>query len=464
MKIYFIGIAGTAMGNLAVMLKNLGHEALGSDSMLYQPIAGLLDEHKIHVYDSFSASRLEDLNPDVVIVGNAIPRGNEEVEWLLASKKIPYYSLPEFIHREVIKKRQSIVITGTHGKTTTTALTTFILKKNGLNPGYMIGGVPIDFPIGSDLGNENYPFVIEGDEYDSAFFDKRSKFIHYAPDILVIGNIEFDHGDIFRDLYDVKKSFSHLLRIIPSNGYVVANGDDKNIRSILPVSWTRSIFVGENDDNDYILHNFFTGKSFAKFDVIEKKSGKKIQITSSLFGKHNAFNATMATIASGLAASGNPLDMDVNCLSDFKGIKKRQEVLFSGKNLTVIDDFAHHPTAIKVTLECLKQKYPGNKLISCFEPRSNTACSNVFQNEFVDAFMPANTVFIANAFKSRETTLDTNKLARDMDRIGISARALTDLEILQILSEMKFSEPTTVAFLSNGSFGDIAKKFVENFI
>ncbi|MDR1458067.1 MAG: Mur ligase domain-containing protein, partial [Puniceicoccales bacterium] len=438
MKIYFIGIGGTAMGNVAVLLKSLGNDICGSDSTLYQPMAGLLDEHKIDVYDSFSAARLESLNPTAVIVGNAIPRGNEEVEWLLATKKVPYYSLPEFIHREIIKTRRSIVLTGTHGKTTTTALTAFILKNNGLNPGYMIGGVPIDFLSGSSLGDENDPFIIEGDEYDSAFFDKRSKFIHYSPDILVIGNLDFDHGDIFRDIEDIKKAFSHLLKIVPANGYVVANGDDPNIRSILPLPWIRSIFVGKNDDNDYIFSNFFTAKNSTEFDVIEKNSGKKIHITSSLFGEHNARNAIMATIASGLALSGNPFGIDPTCLGDFKGIKKRQEVLFFNENITIIDDFAHHPTAIKVTLECLRQKYPGRRLVACFEPRSNTACSNAFQNEFVDAFNGTDSLFIANAFKTRETKLDTQKLAKDLEKAGMNVNALSTEEILHSLEEMKF--------------------------
>ncbi|MDR0351343.1 MAG: Mur ligase domain-containing protein [Puniceicoccales bacterium] len=463
MKIYFIGIGGTAMGNVAVLLKKLGHDICGSDLTLYQPMAGLLNEHKIDIYDSFSAARLEAINPTAVIVGNAIARGNEEVEWLLATKKIPYYSLPEFIHREIMKKRQSIVLTGTHGKTTTTALTTFLLKNNGLNPGHMIGGVPIDFSYGSALGNENDPFVIEGDEYDSAFFDKRSKFIHYAPDILVIGNLEFDHGDIFRDLEDIKRSFNHLLKIIPSNGYVIANGDDLNIRSMFPLAWINPIFVGENDDNDYLLKHFSTSENFTSFDIIEKISGKKIHIISGLFGKYNARNALMAIIASGIALSGNPLDVDVSCLQRFKGIKKRQEVLLSNANLMVIDDFAHHPTAIKATLECLRQKYPGRRLIACFEPRSNTACTNAFQNEFVDAFAGADAVFIANAFKTRETTLDTPKLAENLVKIGIDAKASSSEEILYALEKMKFKEATTLAFLSNGSFGNIAKKFVKNF-
>jgi UDP-N-acetylmuramate: L-alanyl-gamma-D-glutamyl-meso-diaminopimelate ligase len=212
MKIYFIGIGGTAMGNVAVLLKRLGHDVYGSDSVIYQPMAGLLTEYKIDVYDSFSATRLENINPTAVIVGNVIPRGNEEVEWLLDIKKISYYYLPEFNLPEIIKRRQHIIQTDTHGKTITMALTTFILKNNGLNYGYMIGAVPFDFPSGSDLVNENDPFVIEGDEYDSAFFDKRSKFIHYAPNILVISNLEFEYGDIFRNLDDVKRSFGIFLK------------------------------------------------------------------------------------------------------------------------------------------------------------------------------------------------------------------------------------------------------------
>ena len=218
------------MGNLAIMMKSLGHEVCGSDGKLYPPMSDLLQQANIQVYESYSAQRLETLRPDLVVVGNVISRGNEEIEWLLNTKRYPMCSLPELIHDQIIGRRDAVVVTGTHGKTTTTALTTYLLDINQQKPGYFIGGAPKNYPSGANYGTPDSPFVIEGDEYDSAFFDKRSKFIHYAPKVLIINNIELDHIDIFRDLQDIQRSFRHLIKLVPSNGSIIANGDAENVR------------------------------------------------------------------------------------------------------------------------------------------------------------------------------------------------------------------------------------------
>ena len=245
MVVYFMGICGTAMGNAALLARAAGHDVLGADAGIYPPMSTVLSDAGITLHDGYSAARLQGLAPDLVVIGNAMSRGNEELEWLLDTRAIPFTSLPAILHELVLKHRRNLVICGTHGKTTTTALTAFLLRENGKDPGFLIGGVPLDPPVGNHLGAATDPFVIEGDEYDSAFFDKRSKFIHYAPHIAVLNNLEFDHADIFRDLADVQRTFSHLTRIVPRNGYVVMNGDDHNLRALGALPWTRVIRVGE---------------------------------------------------------------------------------------------------------------------------------------------------------------------------------------------------------------------------
>ena len=221
MRVFFIGVCGTAMGNAAVLLKKMGYDVAGSDAGVYPPMSDVLESAGIELFEGFAENQMLQWKPDRVVVGNAVSRGNPQVEFLLSSRKIPFVSLPAMIGEDLIANRPAVVIAGTHGKTTTTALTSFALTQAGSDPGYLIGGVPLDLPSGNELGKSNSPFVIEGDEYDTSFFDKRSKFFHYLPDYLILNNLEFDHGDIFRDLEDISRSFSHLLRIMPSDGFVL---------------------------------------------------------------------------------------------------------------------------------------------------------------------------------------------------------------------------------------------------
>jgi len=245
-----MGVCGTAMGNAAMLARAAGHEVSGADEGVYPPMSTVLAEAGVTVHDGYDPERLASLKPDIVVVGNAMTRGNPEVEWLLDTKAFPFTSLPEILHDQILRRRKNIVIAGTHGKTTTTALTAYLLRENGRDPGYLVGGVPQDPPTGSHLGAVSDPFVIEGDEYDSAFFDKRSKFIHYAPHIAVFNNLEFDHADIFRDLADVQRTFIHFSRIIPRSGSAVINGDDANLRVLGEMPWTRVIRVGVDGGND----------------------------------------------------------------------------------------------------------------------------------------------------------------------------------------------------------------------
>src|SRR6187551_2309220 len=256
MVIYFMGICGTAMGNAALLARSAGHEVLGADAGVYPPMSTVLASAGITLHEGYDPVRLEKLKPDLVVIGNAMSRGNPEVEWLLDTRAIAFTSLPALLADLVLKGRKNIVIAGTHGKTTTTALTAFLLRENGRDPGFLIGGVPQDPPMGSHLGKVEDSFVIEGDEYDSAFFDKRSKFIHYAPHIAVLNNLEFDHADIFRDLADVQRTFRHLTRIVPRNGFVVMNGDDTNLRALGALNWTQVVRVGTGPGNDARIVGF----------------------------------------------------------------------------------------------------------------------------------------------------------------------------------------------------------------
>nr|MCU0794184.1 Mur ligase family protein [Opitutaceae bacterium] len=293
MKIYFMGICGTAMGNAALLARAAGHDVLGADTGVYPPMSTVLAEAGITLHEGYDPVRLQSLAPDLVVIGNALSRGNPEVEWLLDTRALAFTSLPALLHESVLKTRKNIVVAGTHGKTTTTALTAFLLRENGRDPGFLIGGVPVDPPVGNHLGAAADPFVIEGDEYDSAFFDKRSKFIHYAPHVAVLNNLEFDHADIFRDLADVQRTFSHLTRIVPRSGWIVMNGDDENLRSLGPLPWTRVVKVGTGETNDVRIGAFAEDAAGAAFTLLWK--GRVwADVHWNCPGLYNARNAAMA--------------------------------------------------------------------------------------------------------------------------------------------------------------------------
>ncbi|MEC8209463.1 MAG: Mur ligase family protein, partial [Verrucomicrobiota bacterium] len=345
MRIYFMGICGTAMGNAALLVKEKGHEVLGCDAAIYPPMSDVLADAGIEVLDGFDAARLASLKPDQVVVGNAMSRGNPEVEWLLDQSETSFISLPELFHDTVLPKRCPVVITGTHGKTTTSTITAYLLEYSGAKPGWLIGGVPNNLPSGAKLG-EGKVFVIEGDEYDSAFFDKRSKFIHYRPQIAILNNIEFDHADIFRDIEDVQRSFRHFLRVMPASGYALVNGDDDNIAALLPAPWTQVIRVGLGMDNDLLITNFEDGSEGAQFDLVWKGE-HWAHVVWPLNGLFNARNAAMAALSAALATDHqNPLGFDISTLADFQGVRRRQDVLYSDDRWTIVEDFAHHPTAV----------------------------------------------------------------------------------------------------------------------
>lgn len=453
MRIYFMGICGTAMGNAALLVKEQGHEVFGCDAGVYPPMCDVLADAGIDVLEGFDAARLAALKPDQVVVGNAMSRGNPEVEWLLDQSEVSFISLPALFHDTVLLQRKPVVITGTHGKTTTSTLTAYLLDRAGQEPGWLIGGVPNDLSGGAKLG-QGAPFVIEGDEYDSAFFDKRSKFIHYRPQIAVLNNLEFDHADIFRDLEDVQRTFRHFLRIIPASGYALINGDDANIAELLPAPWTQVIRVGVSEDNDLAIRNFTDAPTGAQFELIWKGE-LWAQVQWPMHGLFNARNAAMASLAAALASDcADPRAFDLSALATFGGVRRRQDVLHADANWTVLEDFAHHPTAVAGAIEALRAAYPDHRMTVCFEPRSNTAASSRFQAEFQAALSPADRVYFGAVHRAERMQpaerLDTAKMAAALPE----AAAFESNQVLLEEIQLKVSEEAggLIVFFTNGSF------------
>ncbi len=463
MKIYFIGICGTATGNVAVLMKKLGHEVAGSDSGMYEPMKGVLSGSGIDAKEGWSPERLDAFAPDLVVVGNSVSRMNPELEFVLAGQKYPYDSLPSLIGEKIIGKRESLVVSGTHGKTTTTSIAAYLLRSNGVDAGWLIGGVPRDLPEGgSNLGSPDAPFVIEGDEYDSAFFDKRSKFLHYRPRVLVINNIEFDHADIFRDLEDVKRTFTHVRRIVSPRGTIIENSDDKNVSSLENTPWVPRATVGTSDLSYLKISDFSESPSGSKFSL--SCLGKTKMVETRLCGLFNARNIAMAVAGVGkILGLENPLDLDLSSIGNFVGVRRRQEVILDTPDFVAVEDFAHHPTALSLTIRSLKNKYPGYKIFACFEPRSNTAKRKVLQNDFAKALSEADSAFVGavNAPKlDKDSKMDTFAMA-SLYPDKIRAYKTNEDLLHDLISKV---EPKTVcAFFSNGSFDSIHKKFTAIF-
>ena len=461
-----MSICGTGMGNGALLLREAGYTVLGCDQNVYPPMSDVLAEAGIEVLSGFDAERLARLKPDLVVVGNVNTRGNPEVEWLLESRAIPFVSLPEVLRRFVLEKRRNIVVAGTHGKTTTTALTAFLLRAAGREPGWLVGGAPRDLPSGYAIGEEAAPFVIEGDEYDSAFFDKRSKFIHYLPHIAILNNLEFDHADIFRDLADVERTFNHFLRIVPRQGWVLYNGDDPHLARLLPVPWTQTVRVGTAADNDLQIRGFeedATGSSFQ----LRWRGTLWAKVEWKLSGLFNARNAAMAALAAGLSIK--PEDpfcaIDPSVLSGFQGVKRRQEVLYEENGTVILTDFGHHPTAIRATLESLRARYPRKRLTMAWEARSNTACRRVLQEAFTEAFALADRVHLGVVFRAERYA--------DEERINLRAMATelgpkasihpSNFELGdRLVQELAQQPDQLLVFFSNGSFDGIIPEVVRS--
>ena len=462
-----MGICGTAMGNAALLARAAGHAVLGADAGIYPPMSTVLADAGIELHEGYDPARLARLAPELVVIGNALSRGNPEVEWLLDTRAIAFTSLPALLADFVLRGRKNIVVAGTHGKTTTTALTAFLLRANGRDPGFLIGGVPQDPPVGNHLGTAADPFVIEGDEYDSAFFDKRSKFIHYAPHVAVLNNLEFDHADIFRDLADVQRTFLHLARIVPRNGWIVLNGDDDNLRALGPFPWTRVVKVGTGAGNDVRITDFAEGPDGTSF-TLAWHGRPWAGVKWSQPGLFNARNAAMAAAAAALALFPDGLtQLKLDALARFRGVKRRQELLVDTPRLKVIEDFGHHPTALAGTIASLRARHPGFVVNAVFEPRSNTARTKVLQAGFTRALALAEEVYIGAVNRAgqlkEDERFDVEAVLQHLDVQGVHAyTADTNAALLGklVANIAAAGQPQLVVFFTNGSFDGIIGKFV----
>lgn len=471
MHIYFLGICGTAMGNAALLMRGLGHKVSGSDTGVYPPMSTQLRKAGVSILEGWDVPRLAKLAPDLVVVGNVASRGNPEVEWLLESRSLPCVSLPELLKLYILNRRRNIVVAGTHGKTTTTCIAATLLHDNGANPGWLVGGVPRDLPSGSHPGTDGGAFVIEGDEYDSAFFDKRSKFIQYLPTFFLINNVEFDHADIFRDLADIERTFTHGTRLVPRNGAIIVNGDDPvATRIVEAVTWCSVVRVGVGENCDTRILDFSETADGVSF-VLAWRGTPWAKVRWELPGLFNARNAAMGATAAGLLQHpGDPRRLRLDILAQFKGAKRRQEKVAATPRITVLEDFGHHPTAIAATLESLRARYPGHHIHAAFEPRSNTSVRHLLQDAFTGALAVADSVWIAPVHRGEKRPVEDRLNTKDMEEelLRRNRRALAATSNKALLEALKEGvatatrkAPHLVVFFSNGSFDGIIQKFAD---
>lgn len=441
------------MGSAAAALRERGFTVTGSDENVYPPMSTFLEERGIAVEAGYRPENIPQ-DADVVVVGNAIKRGNPEVEAVL-NRKLFYLSLPEVLKNYFLRGRQNLVVTGTHGKTTTTALLTWIMEKGGHRPGYLIGGLPRNLGQGARL-NDSRHFIIEGDEYDTAFFDKRSKFLHYLPELVVINNIEFDHADIFNTLDEIKLSFRRLLNVVPQNGMVLLNGDDANCVEVARDCLAPIVEVGFSENCGQRIRDAAYSAAGSHFSLTDQR------FDIPLVGEFNVRNAAMAVSA---ARFYRVPDAKIrSALKSFKGIARRQEVRGEAHGVTVIDDFGHHPTAIAQTLQALRHRFTGQRLWAIFEPRSNTTRRAVFQQELPDALKLADGVFISQVARLEQLPvqdrLNPEAVVAAIESAGLPAFYEKNADaIVDRLVPLLRPNDVVVVF-SNGGFDGIHEKIL----
>jgi UDP-N-acetylmuramate: L-alanyl-gamma-D-glutamyl-meso-diaminopimelate ligase len=453
--IHLIGICGTAMASLAGMLTQRGFHVSGSDAAAYPPMSDFLASLSI-LAQPFAASNLAP-RPDVVVVGNAISRGNVELEHVL-DQRIPFCSLPQILHDEFLRGKEVLVVAGTHGKTTTTSMLAWIFDQAGMQPSFLIGGIAENFGSSFQLGQGKH-FILEGDEYDTAFFDKGPKFLHYFPDAVILTSVEFDHADIYKDLDAVETAFKRLVNLIPGRGRIVALDTGESVERCLVRAFCPVERYGKTKAATWQVTNLQLNPTATSWSVL-RNSDPWADFEFSLGGEYNVMNATAAAaLASGC---GIPKEKIIAALKTFKSVKRRLEVRAQVNGITIIDDFAHHPTAIAGTLKALRARYPGARLWAILEPRSNTLRRNVFQNELASSLAVADEVVVTNVFKSESIPererMDVVALAAGVKSQGRRSRIVADAdEIVQTVApEMRSGD--VVAILSNGGFGGIYEK------
>jgi UDP-N-acetylmuramate: L-alanyl-gamma-D-glutamyl-meso-diaminopimelate ligase len=428
-SVHFVGICGAAMASVAAMCRELGFTVTGSDENVYPPMSTFLQTRGIRIAEGYCATNL-DRRPDLTVIGNAMKRGNPEVECVL-DERLNFCSLPELVRNFFLAGKHTIVVAGTHGKTTTSSLLAWVLESAGLQPGFLIGGMPVNFGCGARVALGPF-FVVEGDEYDTAFFDKRSKFVHYCPDTVILNNIEFDHADIFPDLAAVKHAFRQLVAIVPRRGRIIANGDDSNVREVVERAPCTVEFFSSTD---YRLP---------------------------LPGRHNQRNA--AAVAMCAEQLGLGQEQIRRAFATFKGVKRRMEIRGEAAGVTVLDDFAHHPTAIAETIRAIREKFPRRRLWALFEPRSNTTRRNIFQRELAESLAAADGVYISRVDRLQELPeherLDPEQIVAELRAQGKPARYSggADEIVTDLTPQLRAGD--VVGIFSNGGFGGIHDKLL----
>ncbi|TNF98153.1 MAG: UDP-N-acetylmuramate:L-alanyl-gamma-D-glutamyl-meso-diaminopimelate ligase [Gammaproteobacteria bacterium] len=447
MHIHILGICGTFMGGIALLAKQAGHVVTGSDDNVYPPMSTQLEQQGIGLTTGYDPSQLEP-EPDVVVIGNALSRGNPVVEAVL-EKGLTYTSGPQWLAEHFLSDRWVLAVAGTHGKTTTTSMLAWILEYAGLNPGFLVGGIPGNFGISARAGDSPF-FVMEADEYDTAFFDKRSKFVHYHPRTAILNNLEYDHADIFADLSEIQKQFHHFIRTIPANGLIVNNADSPALADVLKMGcWTPVETFSSDREANWTTEGFAGSETFHVF-----LDGESIGKSSlSLPGEHNQLNA-LAAIAAARHA-GVPVETSLAAIDEFMGVKRRLELRGEVVGIQVYDDFAHHPTAIRLTIEALQKQDPNGRILAVLEPRSNTMRMGVHKDALAASLSDADAVFL---FQPADANWHVDEVASSL---GDKAIVESNLEHL-INAILEYSNTgDRVLIMSNGGFGNIHLRLLE---
>ncbi len=462
--VHLIGICGSAMASLAGMLQLRGWRVTGSDKAAYPPMSTQLEAMKIPVTQPFDAKSLEPA-PDLVIIGNAISRGNPELEEVL-DRRIPFASLAATIHEEFLRGRESLVVAGTHGKTTTTSMLAWIYETAAaddaaLAPSFLIGGIAENF--GSSFAvRPTRPFIVEGDEYDTAFFDKGPKFLHYFPDRLILTHVEFDHADIYADLDAVKIAFKRLVNLVPRRGRIVAYDAPENVTECVAKAFCPVERYGFQPDSHWRITDLVTDVQGSRWSL-QRAGAPLLSLAMPLAGEHNVLNATgAAALALG---AGLPAAAVQRALQSFRSVKRRLEVVAEVGGVTIIDDFAHHPTAIRETLRALRLRYPSARIWAVLEPRSNTLRRNVFEQELADSLRVADEIILAAVYQAAnvpaEKLLDPARVLARLQAVGATARQLPGVPAINDFLAAHVRPGDVVAILSNGGFDGIYRSLPE---
>jgi UDP-N-acetylmuramate: L-alanyl-gamma-D-glutamyl-meso-diaminopimelate ligase len=458
-KIYLIGICGTAMASLAGMLREKGYTVIGSDSDVYPPMSDFLDHLGIPVFKGFNAENIEKSKPDLVVIGNALSRGNAEIEYVLDSG-LRYASMAETVKELFIRGKTSLVVAGTHGKTTTTAMLAWLLDSAGRKPSFLVGGIAENFGRSFQV-SDGPEFVIEGDEYDTAFFDKGPKFLHYLPKIVLLKNIEFDHADIYADLEALKTSFRRLINIVPRSGLIVAGIDSPVVKELIPAAFSRvataGIAMGE-----WQATKIETKPDGMAFDVVRSESHVG-HFTIPLPGVFNVQNALGVVIVGKELGISN--DVIQKAFSTFKSVKRRLEVRGEVNGVTVYDDFAHHPTAVHETLRAVRERHPDSRIWAVFEPRSQTCRRRIFEQAFIESFDPADATVIARVYGAShlapEETLSPDRVVEGIRARGKRAFTFGSTDEIVSFLAAEARPGDHVVIMSNGGFDNIHNKLLD---